>query len=151
MGRHPRLACSLVLALLATSVTSGCLRDEIFPEPYAWTAGDRFEGRGDAARDVPVPADAQRLRFSMGLQIGQAGSLLGGPAGVQLRLRDPEGRIYGYNLTRSGTTLDTFGGDVGGTWRASISDPGGSANHDLAFFWYVPKYDDWAWWKVWKH
>lgn len=109
-----------------------------------------FEGRGDAARDVPVPEDAQRIRVSFRVEISQAGSLLGGPAGVQLRLRDAEGRLYTYNVTRSGTTTDTFGGGVGGTWRVAISDPAGSSNHALGFSWYIPKYDDWAWWKVWQ-
>lgn len=144
-----RLRWALMGALLATSMTSGCLRDEVFPEPYAWRAGDTVTGQGDRVADVRVPDTAQRLRFTYEATVSSL-PLVGNPQGVHLVLRDAEGRLHQYNLTTTGRTQDLFGGDVGGTWRVAHSDPAGDSRFTVRFEHYQPRYDDWAWWQVWR-
>lgn len=144
-----RLRSTLLLALLASSFSSGCLRDEVFPEPYAWRDGDVLDGKGDRNADVQVPAAAQRVRFTYEATVSSL-PVLGNPQGTRLSLLDPEGRLHQYNLTSSGRTQDLFGGHVGGTWRVSHSDPSGGSTFLVRFEHYQPRYDDWAWWQVWR-
>lgn len=146
MGR----TAAWIVALVLCAATSGCLRDDIFPEPFEWKPGEVLEGRGDSVKDVIVPERAERLRFRLTADFSRDTPILGPQAGLEVRVRDPQGDVALYRFQQNGETRDTYGGGVGGPWRVTFSDPQGGARYGMAFDWFVPKYDDWAWWEVWK-
>lgn len=148
LGRQ-RFFVVLGLCLLASLASSGCLRDEVFPEPYAWREGPAVTGEGDHTRSIQVPEGARRVRFVYEATVAGA-PVLGNPQGVTLLIRDPHARVHSYNLTASGATRDLFGGDVAGTWTLVHSDPFGGSRFVARFDFYMPRYDDWSWWQVWR-
>ncbi|MBI2077510.1 MAG: hypothetical protein HYT80_03940 [Euryarchaeota archaeon] len=140
----------LALVLVLCTSTSGCLRDEIFPEPFEWKPGKTFSGRGDTVLEWSVPSDAQRIRFWFAADFSGDKPILGEQAGMELRVRDPQGTVAAYKFTKAGETRDTFVARADGPWTVSVSDPGAGGAYAGAAEWFVPKYEDWAWWQVWK-